>query len=80
MNNDFTLQIMFDRIDAYHLSDVREELINVLTASVYRNASGYARNQIIEIWGKIEEEMAKVNEPPTEEQLSLEHPELLDVE
>ena len=41
MNNDFTLQIMFERIDAYNLSDVREELINVLTASVYRNASGY---------------------------------------
>ncbi len=78
--NDFTLQIMFDRIDAYQLSDIREELINVLTASVYRNASGYARKEIIQIWGQIEEEMAKVNEPPTEEQLSLEHPEMFDVE
>ena len=78
--NDFTLQIMFDRIDAYQLSDIREELINVLTASVYRNASGYARIEIIQIWGQIEEEMAKVNEPPTEEQLSLEHPEMFDEE
>lgn len=77
---DEILGIMFDKIDQYGLNDIREELINVLTAAVYRNASGYARKQIIELWHKVEQSVAEHTEPPTEEQLSLEHPEMFDVE
>ena len=77
--SDQILGIMFDKIDQYGLTDIREELINVLTAAVYRNASGYARKQIIDLWDKVEESVAEQMEPPTEEQLMLEHPEMLDI-
>ena len=77
---DEILGIMFDKIDQYGLTDIREELINVLTAAVYRNASGYARKQIIDLWDKVEESVAEHIEPPTEEQLSLEHPAMFDIE
>jgi hypothetical protein len=76
---DEILGIMFDKIDQYGLTDIREELINVLTAAVYRNASGYARKQIIDLWNKVEKAVAEQIEPPTEEQLSLAHPEMLDI-
>jgi len=78
--SDQVLGIMFDKIDQYGLTEIREELINVIGAAVYSNASGYARYEIIKLWNLIEEEIAKQSEPPTEEQLSLEHPEMFDVE
>ena len=70
---DEILGIMFDKIDQYGLTDIREELINVIDAAVYNNASGYARYEIAKLWDQVEEEIAKQSEPPTEEQLSLEH-------
>ena len=78
--SDQILGIMFDKIDQYGLTDIREELINVIDAAVYNNASGYARYEIAKLWDQVEDEIAKQSEPPTEEQLSLEHPEMFDIE
>jgi len=78
--SDQILGIMFDKIDQYGLTEIREELINVMSAAVYSNASGYARYEIVKLWDLVEEEIAKQSEPPTEEQLSLEHPEMFDEE
>jgi hypothetical protein len=60
---------MFDRMDQHGLCDLKTRLINVLQSAVYEGALNYAREEVIILW----------DEPPTEEQLSLEHPEMLDI-
>jgi len=73
---DSTLGIMFDRLDTHGLSDIKDRLINVLQSAVYEGAQNYAREEIIHLWEEMEQEITKIKEPPTEEQLKLEHPEM----
>ena len=77
--SDSTLEIMFDRMEQHGLCDLKTRLINVLQSAVYEGALNYAREEIIILWDEMEQEIAKALEPPTEEQLSLEHPEMLDI-
>lgn len=67
---------MFDRLEQFGLNDLKDELINVIDSAIYDGAQNYAREQIINLWIEMEEEITKLKEPPTEEQLSLEHPEM----
>jgi hypothetical protein len=78
--SDSTLEIMFDRLEQHGLCELKAELINVLQSAVYEGALNHARTEIINLWDQMELLIAEMNEPPTEEQLSLEHPELLDIE
>lgn len=78
--SDSTLEIMFDRLEQYGLCDLKTRLINVLQSAVYEGALNHARDEIITLWDEMEDEIVKATEPPTEEQLSLEHPEMFDVE
>ena len=71
---------MFDRLEQFGLNDLKDELINVIDSAIYDGAQNYAREQIINLWIEMEEEITRLQEPPTEEQLSLEHPEMFDVE
>lgn len=73
---DSTLGIMFDRLDTHGLNDIKDRLINVLQSAVYEGAQNYAREEIIHLWEEMEQEITKMKEPPTEEQLRLEHPEM----
>ena len=77
--SDSTLEIMFDRMEQHGLCDLKTRLINVLQSAVYEGALNYAREEIICLWDEMEQEIAMVLEPPTEEQLMLEHPEMLDI-
>ncbi len=77
--SDSTLEIMFDRMEQHGLCDLKTRLINVLQSAVYEGALNYAREEIISLWDEMEQEIAKVLEPHTEEQLILEHPEMLDI-
>jgi hypothetical protein len=77
--NDEVLFIMFDNIEQYGFDDHKYRLINILSASL-KGHSQYARNELIKLWDNIEDDISLANEPPTEEQLSLEHPEMFDVE
>lgn len=77
--SDSTLEIMFDRMEQHGLCDLKTRLINVLQSAVYEGALNYAREEIISLWDEMEQEIAEMLEPPTEEQLSLEHPEMLDI-
>tara|TARA_A200000159_G_scaffold160757_1_gene181419 strand:- start:593 stop:802 length:210 start_codon:yes stop_codon:yes gene_type:complete len=67
---------MFDRLEQFGLNDLKDELINVIDSAIYDGAQNYAREQIINLWVEMEEEITRLQEPPTEEQLSLEHPEM----
>lgn len=67
---------MFDRLEQFGLNDLKDELINVIDSAIYDGAQNYAREQIINLWIEMEEEITRLQEPPTEEQLSLEHPEM----
>lgn len=78
--SDSTLEIMFDRLEQYGLCDLKTRLINVLQSAVYEGALNHARDEIINLWDEMEDEIVKATEPPTEEQLSLEHPEMFDIE
>ena len=78
--SDSTLEIMFDRMEQHGLCDLKTRLINVLQSAVYEGALNYAKEEIINLWDEMEHEIVKLSEPPTEEQLSLEHPEMFDVE
>ena len=71
-----SLSIMFDRLEQFGLNDLKDELINVIDSAIYDGAQNYAREQIINLWIEMEEEITRLQEPPTEEQLSLEHPEM----
>ncbi len=71
-----SLSIMFDRLEQFGLNDLKDELINVIDSAIYDGAQNYAREQIINLWVEMEEEITRLQEPPTEEQLSLEHPEM----
>lgn len=73
--DDEVLFIMFDKADQYGLEEHRCRLINILSASL-KGHSQYARNELINLWHDMEKDIAIANEPPTEEQLSLEHPEM----
>ena len=73
---DSTLGIMFDRVESHGLHDIKDKLINVLQSAVYEGAQNYAREEIIALWAEMEAEITKRKEPPTEEQLRLEHPEM----
>jgi len=73
---DSTLGIMFDRLETHGLQDIKDRLINVIQSAVYEGAQNYAREEIIALWVEMEEQITKRLEPPTEEQLSLEHPEM----
>lgn len=73
---DSTLGIMFDRLDTHGLNDIKDKLINVLQSAVYEGAQNYAREEIIHLWEEMEIEITRLQEPPTEEQLKLEHPEM----
>ena len=77
--SDSTLEIMFDRMEQHGLCDLKTRLINVLQSAVYEGALNYAREEIITLWDEVEKEISKAIEPPTEEQLMLEHPEMLDI-
>ena len=77
--SDSTLEIMFDRMEQHGLCDLKTRLINVLQSAVYEGALNYAREEIIILWDEVEKEISKAIEPPTEEQLMLEHPEMLDI-
>lgn len=77
--SDSTLEIMFDRLEQHGLCELKGRLINVLQSAVYEGALNHAREEIIVLWDEMEQEIAKVLEPPTEEQLMLEHPEMLDI-
>jgi hypothetical protein len=77
--SDSTLEIMFDRIEQHGLCDIKSRLINVLQSAVYEGAQNYAREEIIILWDEMEREIERISEPPTEEQLMLEHPEMLDI-
>jgi hypothetical protein len=77
--SDSTLEIMFDRIEQHGLCDIKSRLINVLQSAVYEGAQNYAREEIIILWDEMESEIERISEPPTEEQLMLEHPEMLDI-
>ena len=77
--SDSTLEIMFDRMEQHGLCDLKTRLINVLQSAVYEGALNYAREEIIILWDEMEQEISKAIEPPTEEQLMLEHPEMLDI-
>ncbi len=77
---DSTIGIMLDRIDSHGLTDIKDKLINVIQSAVYEGAQNYAREEIIALWCEMEAEITKKSEPPTEEQLSLEHPELQDLD
>lgn len=77
--SDSTLEIMFDRIEQHGLCDIKSRLINVLQSAVYEGAQNYAREEIIVLWDEMEREIERISEPPTEEQLMLEHPEMLDI-
>jgi hypothetical protein len=74
--SDQILAIMLDKIDQHGLSEMREELINIIDAAVYRGANSYARKHIALLWERLEKEIAEQSEPPTEEQLRLEHPDM----
>ena len=76
--DDEVLFIMFDNVEQYGFDEHKLRLINILSASLKGHA-GYARNELIKLWDDIESDMALANEPPTEEQLMLEHPEMLDI-
>lgn len=77
--SDSTLEIMFDRLEQHGLCGLKSRLINVLQSAVYEGALNHAREEIIVLWDEMEQEIAKALEPPTEEQLMLEHPEMLDI-
>ena len=77
--SDSTLEIMFDRLEQHGLCALKTRLINVLQSAVYEGALNYARQEIIVLWDEMEQEIAKALEPPTEEQLKLEHPEMFDI-
>ena len=77
--SDSTLEIMFDRMEQYGLCEIKSRLINVLQSAVYEGALNYAKEEIINLWDEMEDEIVKLTEPPTEEQLMLEHPEMLDI-
>lgn len=76
MMKDSTLGIMFDRLETHGLCDIKDKLINVIQSAVYEGAQNYAREEIIHLWDEMEREIARLKEPPTEEQLKLEHPEM----
>jgi hypothetical protein len=77
--DDEVLFIMFDNVEQYGFDEHKLRLINILSASL-KGHSGYARNELIKLWDDIEADISLASEPPTEEQLSLEHPEMFDVE
>lgn len=77
--DDEVLFIMFDNVEQYGFDEHKLRLINILSASL-KGHSQYARNELIKLWDDIEADIALASEPPTEEQLSLEHPEMFDVE
>jgi len=76
--DDEVLFIMFDNVEQYGFDEHKYRLINILSASL-KGHSGYARNELIKLWDDVEADIALANEPPTEEQLMLEHPEMLDI-
>jgi hypothetical protein len=76
--DDEVLFIMFDNVEQYGFDEHKYRLINILSASL-KGHSQYARNELIKLWDDVEADIAIANEPPTEEQLMLEHPEMLDI-
>ena len=76
--DDEVLFIMFDNVEQYGFDEHKYRLINILSASL-KGHSQYARNELVKLWDDVEADIAAVSEPPTEEQLMLEHPEMLDI-
>ncbi len=74
--SDQILAIMFDRLEKHNLQHIKDELISVIQSAEYEGAQNYAREEIIHLWEQMETEITKLQEPPTEEQLKLEHPEM----
>lgn len=68
------LEQMLDIIEKHKYADLREQMLNILESAVYRNASGYARNELAKLDVDMQERIASDATPPNEEQLGLLNP------
>ncbi len=74
MSKENILEQMLDTIEMHEYTDLREQMLNILESAVYGNASGYARNELRNMWLDIEDRIAEDSTPPNGEQLGLLNP------
>lgn len=74
MSKEQNLTNMLDTIEQHKYEDLRDQMMNILESAVYRNASGYARNELAKLDVDMQERIASDATPPNEEQLGLLNP------
>ena len=74
MSQENVLDHMLDTIEKHNYTDLREQMLNILESAVYGNASGYARNELHNMWLEIQDRIDEDSIPPDAEKISLLNP------
>ena len=72
MDVDYKIDQLLHTVCHHELDDLKAELLYVFEAALRQ--SGLARNQLEVLEGKIEDAVALLQAPPTEEDIALHHP------